>query len=232
MSDFEYFKTIKEMPTEERPRERLARLGPEALKDAELIAVILRTGTNKVSVLTLAEKLLTEFGNLRRLAQATVEEITTRVKGVGKVKAIELKAALELGKRLAHYTKAPSQKIKSPSDVVDLLMTTYKDYETEHFTCIFMNVRNEVIKIMEISKGGIDSAVVSPAEVFRHAVRMGACNIIVVHNHPSGDPEPSQADLDISNQLLEAGKIIGVQVLDHLILGDGKYVSLKERALI
>ncbi|MCX8065375.1 MAG: DNA repair protein RadC [Candidatus Hydrogenedentes bacterium] len=232
MSNFEYFKTIKEMPSEERPRERLARLGPEALKDAELIAVILRTGTNRVSVVTLAENLLTEFGNLRRLAQATVEEITSRVKGIGKVKAIELKAALELGKRLASYTKEPSHKIRSPRDVVDLLMTTYKDYETEHFTCIFMNVRNYVIKVLEISKGGLDSAVVSPSEVFRHAVRIGACNVILAHNHPSGDPEPSPADIDISNQLIEAGKILGIQVLDHIIFGDGKYVSLKERGLI
>jgi len=232
MSDFEYFKTIKEMPAEERPRERLSRLGPEALKDTELIAVILRTGTNKISVVALAEKLLAEFGDLRRLSQATVEEITTRVKGIGKVKAIELKAALELGKRLSNYSKEPPRRIKSPKDVVDLLMTTYKDYETEHFTCVFMNVRNDVIKVLEISKGGVDSAVVSPSEVFKHAVRMSACNIIVVHNHPSGDPEPSCADIEISNQLMEAGKLLGVQLLDHIILGDGRYVSLKERALI
>ncbi len=232
MNDFEYFKTIREMPAEERPRERLSRLGAEALKDAELIAVVLRTGTNRMSVIALAEKLLAEFGDLRRLAQATVEEITARVKGIGKVKAIELKAALELGKRLSNYSKEPPRRIRSPKDVVDLLMAKYKDYETEHFTCIFMNVRNDVIKILEISKGSGDSTVVSPLEVFKHAVRIGACNIIVVHNHPSGDPEPSQADVEISNQLIEAGKLLGIQLLDHVILGDGKYVSLKERALI
>jgi len=218
------------MPLDDRPRERLEQLGPETLRDAELIAVLFRTGTKEKSAVGLAEDVLKKFENLRVLSQASIEEIQ-KVKGVGRVKAIELKAALELGKRLVKHQREPIKKIKKPADVAELLMNTFKDYETECFTCILLNIKNDVIKIEKISQGGIDSTVANPMDVFRLAVRISAPNIIITHNHPSGDPEPSQNDIEITKQLKEAGNIIGIQLLDHIIFGDGKYVSLKERGL-
>ncbi|HOK08650.1 MAG TPA: DNA repair protein RadC [Candidatus Hydrogenedens sp.] len=228
---FHYSKTIRDMPLEERPRERLARLGPKALKDAELIAVLFRTGTRELSAVALAEAVINTFGNLQKLSQASIEEITTKVKGIGKVKAIELKAALELGKRLVEYQRGPVQRIKKPEDVAHLLMNEYKNYETEHFKCILLNIRNDVLKVVEVSHGGLDNTIANPSDVFRDAVRIGASNVIVTHNHPSGDVEPSQADIDITKQLVDAGNILGIQLLDHIIFGDGKYLSLKERGI-
>ncbi len=218
------------MPIEDRPRERLYKLGSEALRDAELIAVLFRTGTKEKSAVSLAEDVLTTFGDLRKLAQASIEEIE-KVKGVGRVKAIELKAALELGKRLVEHKRTYIKRIKQPADVAELLMSDYKNYETECLMCILMNIRNDIIKIEKISQGSIDSADANPMTVFKLAVRIGAPNIIITHNHPSGDPEPSQSDIDLTKQLQEAGKILGIQILDHIIFGDGRYVSLKERGL-
>ncbi len=230
MEEYQYKKTMRDMPLNDRPRERLDKLGPEALRDAELIAVLFRTGTKEKSAITLAEDVLKTFEDLRKLSQASLEEIQ-KVKGVGKVKAIELKAALELGKRLVRHQKTFVKRIQKPSDVAELLMSTYKDYETECFICILLNIRNDVIKIEKISQGGIDSTVANPMDVFRLAVRIGAPNIIITHNHPSGDPEPSQTDIDITKQLRDAGNIVGIQLLDHVIFGDGRYISLKERGL-
>lgn len=230
MEEYKYRKTIRDMLLDDRPRERLEKNGPEALRDAELIAVLFRTGTKEKNAVELAENVLDTFGDLRRLSQASIEEIQ-KVKGVGKVKAIELKAALELGKRLIEHRKTFIKRIHKPADVADLMMNSYKEYETECFNCILLNLRNDVIKVEKISQGGLDSTVASPIDVFRLAVRIGAPNIIITHNHPSGDPEPSQADIDITKQLRDAGKIIGIQLLDHIIFGDGKYVSLKERGL-
>ncbi len=231
MEEYQYTKTMRDMPSDDRPRERLDKLGPEALRDAELIAVIFRTGTREKNAVALAEDVLRTFGDLRRLSQASIEEIQ-RVKGVGKVKAIELKAALELGKRLVNHQKIFTKRIQKPADVANLLMNTYKDYEIECFMCILMNIKNDVIKIEKVSQGGIDSTVASPMDVFKLAVRIGAPNIIITHNHPSGDPEPSQTDIEITQQLKNAGDILGVQLLDHIIFGDGKYISLKERGLL
>lgn len=231
MEEYQYTKTMRDMPTDDRPRERLDKLGPEALRDAELIAVLFRTGTREKNAVALAEDVLRVFGDLRRLSQASIEEIQ-KVKGVGKVKAIELKAALELGKRLVNHQKSFTKRIQKPAHVADLLMNTYKDYEIECFMCILMNIRNDVIKIEKISQGGIDSTVASPIDVFKLAVRIGAPNIIITHNHPSGDPEPSQTDIEITKQLKNAGDILGIQLLDHIIFGDGKYISLKEKGLL
>lgn len=227
-------RTIREMPISERPRERLARLGPESLKDAELIAVLFRTGTEKMGAVALAEQVLNSFGSLEAIARASIEEIMQRVKGVGKVKAIELKAALELGKRLIEQQKKTTEikQIKNPGDVYQLLLTTYKHKETESFHCILLNIKNYILKIVEISRGGIDSTIATPSDVFREAVRLGAKNIIVTHNHPSGDPEPSTTDFEITKQLVEAGKLLEIEVLDHIIFGDGRYVSLKERGYL
>ncbi len=222
---------VREMPEEERPRERLARLGPEALRDAELLAVLFRTGTREMGAVALAESLISRFGNLRAVSRASIEELQ-QVKGLGKVKSIEIKAALELGKRLATHSENRRPKINSAEDVADLLMLDFKEYETEHVKCLLLNMKNEVLKIVDTSHGGLNASVVEPRDVFRTAIREGAAATILCHNHPSGDPEPSRSDIDLTKRMAEAAALIGISFLDHIVFGDGRYVSLKERNMM
>jgi len=222
---------VRELPPEERPRERLAQLGPEALRDAELIAVLFRTGTRETGAVALADKVIRHFGDLRALARASIDELQ-QVKGLGRVKAIEIKAALELGKRLAAHTAVARTKITCAEDVVRLLMIRYKDCETEEFKVLLLNTKNEVLKTLDISSGVLDATLALPRDVFRQAVREGASAVIVCHNHPSGDPEPSRDDISLTKRLAEAAEIIGIRLLDHVVFGDGRHVSLKERNLM
>ena len=229
--DPRYPTAVREMPEEDRPRERLTRLGPEALRDAELMAVLFRTGSRETGAVALAEQVIRHFGDLRGLARASLEELQ-QVKGVGKVKAIELKAAIELGKRLAVHRGPERVKIRSSADVAELLMATFKEYETEHFKSLLLNTKNEVLKTVDISQGGLDGTTAAPRDVFRQAVREGAAAVIVAHNHPSGDPEPSRADVALTERLLQAGEVLGISLLDHVIFGDGRTVSMRERQLM
>ena len=226
-----YPTAVREMPQEDRPRERLARLGAEALRDAELVAVLLRTGTRDMGAVALAEQVLRHFGDLRALARASVEEIQ-QVKGMGAVKAIEIKAALELGMRLATHSVHDRPKVKSAQDVVDLLMPRFKQCETEHFKALLLNRKHEVLKTVDVSHGGLDGTAAMPSDVFRQAVRDGASGVIVCHNHPSGDPEPSRDDLALTERLSHAASILGLSLLDHVIFGDDCHVSLKERNMM
>jgi DNA repair protein RadC len=223
-----YASAVRELPEEDRPRERLARLGPEALRDAELIAVLLRSGTRKMGAVALADAALKRFGGLRSLGRASLEELQ-QVSGLGKVKAIEIQAALELGKRLAEHQQVRPDRIRSAEDVSKLLMLRFKDQETEQFKAIHLNTKNEVQRIVDISSGGLDATLALPRDVFRYAVRDGASGIIVCHNHPSGDPEPSRDDIQLTKRLSEAAELLGMRFLDHVIFGDGRYVSLQER---
>ena len=222
---------VREMPEQERPRERLANVGAEALRDAELLAVLFRTGTREEGAVALAERVLRHFGTMRRVGQASLDELQ-QVKGVGRVKAIEIKAALELGRRAATMGLAERVKIASAQDVAAMLMPKFRAYETEHFKCLLLNTKNEVLKTVEISAGSIDQTLAAPMDVFRQAVREGAPAIILTHNHPSGDPEPSRQDLQLTERMKSAGELLGVRVLDHVIFGDGRFVSLKERGLM
>ncbi|MCC6144874.1 MAG: DNA repair protein RadC [Candidatus Hydrogenedentes bacterium] len=226
-----YPTAVREMPEEDRPRERLARLGPEALRDAELIGVIFRTGTREVGAVGLGDRLVSHFGGLRNLARASVEELQ-QVKGVGQVKAIELKAALELGKRLATHKAPDRPRIRGAADVSDLLMLTFKELETEHFKVLLLNTKNEVLKVVDVSRGTLDGTMAMPRDVFRQAVREGAAAVIVCHNHPSGDPEPSRMDRELTQRLVQSGELIGIRVLDHVVFGDGRIVSFQERGLL
>jgi len=225
-----YSSAVREMPEEDRPRERLARLGPEALRDAELIAIILRTGTRQEGAVALADRLIRHFGNLRGVSRASVEELQ-QVKGLGKVKAIEVKAALELGQRLAVFTDNNRPRIRSAEDVANLMMIPYKTAEVEEFKALLLNTKNEVVKIVDISTGSLDATVALPRDVFRQAVREGASAVIATHNHPSGDPEPSRDDIALTKRLDESANLLGLRFLDHIIFGDGKYISLQERGL-
>jgi len=226
-----YSSAVREMPEEDRPRERLARLGPEALRDAELIAVLLRTGTREMGAVALAEQVLRHFGGLRAIARASVEEIQ-QVKGMGLVKAVEIKAALELGLRLATHKDRDRRKIRTAQDVVDLLMPRFKHLEVEEFKAVLLNTKNEVMKVVDVSKGGVDGTAAMPAEVFRQAVRDAAPVVVVCHNHPSGNPEPSRDDIALTKRLRDASELMGVTLLDHVVFGDGRHVSMKERDLM
>lgn len=233
MSELPQFRSmaVREMPETDRPRERLEQVGAEALRDAELIAVLFRTGTRQHGAVGLAEELIRRFGDLRRLSRASLQELQ-QVPGVGRVKAIELKAALELGLRVARHQATGRPKITSGRDVFELLKYDFKAYETEKFKSVLLNTKNEVLRVVEVSSGSIQETLAAPGDVFREAVRDGATSVIVAHNHPSGNPEPSQADLRLTAQLVQAGEVLGITLLDHVVFGDMKYVSFKDRQLM
>jgi len=222
---------VREMPAAERPRERLCRCGPGALKTSELLAIVFRTGSRQAGVEQMSERLLAGFGDLRALAKASIEELC-EFDGVGLVKAIELHAAFELGKRLMESTQAERPTIRCPGDVADLVMADLKMLDQEHFRVLLLDTKNRVTRIEEVFKGSLNASVSHPREAFRAAVSAAAAAVILVHNHPSGDPRPSQEDITTTRRMAEAGETLGIPMLDHVIIGDGKHVSLKEKGII
>ncbi|MHB1042086.1 MAG: RadC family protein [Eubacteriales bacterium] len=231
MGTVNYRPTIKELPAEMRPRERLMKEGPEALSDQELLAILLRTGSHEVTALELASKILALFQGLGRLVDASVEELS-EVKGIGMAKASQVKAALELARRLSQYTGPQRPVIRSPEDAAGLVMEEMRHLDREHFRAILLDTKNHVIATEKISVGTLNSSTVHPRELFRNAIKRSAAAIILLHNHPSGDPSPSQEDIDITGRVAEAGNIIGISVLDHIVIGDNKFTSFKARGLL
>jgi DNA repair protein RadC len=224
----DYSVIIRDLPAEERPRERLAKYGPEALATAELLAILLRTGTPKQSALGLANRLLSNFGSLRGIATAAIEQLAT-IPGLGLAKAAQLKAAFELGKRLAVSTEDARPVIKSPEDAANLVMEDLRYRDKEHFKAILLDTRNRVLALPTISVGSLQQNIVHPREVFKEAIARSAAAIIVLHNHPSGDPSPSPEDGALTRRLADAGDLLGIPLLDHLIIGAGTFISLKQR---
>jgi DNA repair protein RadC len=225
-----YHVRIKELPSSEQPRERLRDYGPSALSDAELLAILLRTGLQGLNVVQLAQKLLIEHGGWVGLQRLTFEELT-RIHGLGEAKAAQVKAALEIGRRLVLAQPEQRPQIASPADVAGLLLLEMSHLEQEHLRVVLLNTKNHVLRIETVYIGTINSSAVRVGEVFKAALRVNAAAIIVVHNHPSGDPTPSPEDVAVTRQLVEAGKLLDVNVLDHLIIGQGRWVSLRERRL-
>lgn len=222
--------TIHDLPKEERPRERLVKFGEQALSAQELLQIILGRGIAGESVVITAQKLLSQFGSLQKLAEASIEELSS-IKGIGLAKATQIKAVFEIGRRLS--TQTPSYKSKEltdPKKVYQLIKSKLKDYHKEHFYIIALNSRN--YSIAEVSVGSLDASVVHPREVFAEAIKNKAVSVIFVHNHPSGDPEPSEDDLETTKQLTEAGKILGIDVVDHIIVAKNNYFSFKDGNLI
>jgi DNA repair protein RadC len=219
---------IKDLPLEERPRERLIHNGSENLSAAELVAIILRTGTVHQTALNLAEELILAFKDLRGLAKASLTEISAYT-GVGLIKAIQLKAAFELGCRVLTTNVVQLPFIKTPQDIYDLLKASFLDLDREHFKVVHLNTKNQVLKVETTAIGILNSSPVHPREVFKEAIKMSSAGIILAHNHPSGDPSPSQDDLLLTSRLQNAGEILGIPILDHIIFGDNRYLSLKER---
>lgn len=222
---------VRDVPEEERPRERMIRLGADALSNAELIAILLRTGTTSESVMELAGRVLSKAGGLRGLVEFTLNELI-QFRGIGPAKGIQLLAGIELGRRISQMVPEERTAIRSPGDAAQFVMEEMRYLTQEHFVCLFLNTKNRVIDKECIFIGSLNTSVVHPREVFREAIRRSAAGVICIHNHPSGDPSPSREDLDVTARLVEAGRIIGVELLDHIIIGDGSYVSLKEKGVI
>ncbi|NUQ70672.1 MAG: DNA repair protein RadC [Chthonomonadales bacterium] len=221
--------TIKEIPTEERPRERLAQYGPQSLSTQELLAIIIRTGSREQSVLRLADALLHAFGGLRGLASAELGDLR-RTRGIGPAKAVEISACFELGKRLvACADERNRRELTTPEAVANLLMPEMRDLEVEECRLLTLDTKSRLIRIRQISLGILDQTVIHPREVFRPAISDAACSIILVHNHPTGDPTPSADDHSITRRLRAAGEHIGIELVDHVIIGDNRWVSLRER---
>ncbi|MGI6331803.1 MAG: RadC family protein [Zhaonellaceae bacterium] len=226
-----YHITIKEMPEELRPRERLQKTGPGSLSDAELLAIILGSGSRKESALALATRILREGEGLAFLANATLEELL-KLKGIGMAKATQIKAAVELGKRLMAYRREEKISISTPQDAALILMEDMKFLDREYFKVMLLNTKNHCTSIETISIGTLNASLVHPREVFKLAVKKSAASLILAHNHPSGDSKPSKEDIEITKRLVEAGKIMGIEVLDHIILGNGSFTSLKEQGFM
>ncbi len=223
--------TVHDLPLSERPRERLLKLGTEALSVQELLALVLGRGTKGESVVLTAQKLLSNFGNLKNIASATVEELT-QIKGIGLAKATQLKAALELGRRLEEQsTDTNKLTVRSPEDAVKAVRNKLKGKKREHFIALSLDTRNHLIGIHTISIGSLDSSIVHPREVFKEAITSSAASVIFVHNHPSGDPTPSDDDIKLTKRLVDVGEIMGIEVLDHIIICDTCYSSMKSRGV-
>ena len=222
--------TIKELPPEERPRERLLRYGAGVLSNAELLAILLRTGTRKESAISLAHKILAKEQGLRYLIDSDTEQLSS-ISGIGQAKAAQLKAAIELGRRLSNYELGVDKPVKCPRDVADLLMEEMRYLKKEYMKLVLLNIKCNLISVEEISIGSLNASIVHPREVFNPAIRKSSASIIMVHNHPSGDPTPSSEDIAITARIFEAGKLLGIELADHIIIGDGRYTSMKEKGL-
>ncbi len=222
---------IRDLPAEERPREKMKALGAEALSNAELLAILLRTGSDRESALQLAVRLLSQSGGLRNLPGLSLEDMQ-EIRGVGPAKAAQLKAALEIGRRLATMPPDQAESITSPQRAAALVMEELRYKKKEHFVILLLNTKNHLLSREEISVGSLSASIVHPREIFKIPLRKSAASIILVHNHPSGDPSPSQEDLEVTRRLVEAGNLLGIAVRDHLVIGDGCYFSFKEKGLL
>jgi len=220
-----YF-TLHDLPLEDRPRERLKEVGVDKLSIQELLALIVEKGRKGESVLSVSQHLLARFGNLAKMKEASLEELM-EIEGIGFATACKLKAALKLGEKALNTHKKYDNEIRSPKAVFDLLENDLGNKKKEHFKILSLNTRKKLISIDEISIGILDSSIAHPREIFRPVIRNSAASIILVHNHPSGDPTPSNDDIKMTERLIEAGKIMGIEIDDHVIIADGAFASLR-----
>lgn len=226
----DYTPMIRDLPNEMRPRERMVYAGPSALSNPELLAIILRVGNRNENVIRMAERLLVEFGGLAGLARANFDELGAAF-GMGQAKATQIKAALELGRRLLLAASDERMQVRTPIDIVNLLMLEMGHLEQEHLRVAMLDTKHYLIRVAQVYIGSLNAAAVRVGEVFREAIRSNAASVVIVHNHPSGDPTPSPEDVRVTELLVDAGTLLDIDVLDHLIIGRNRFVSLKERGL-
>lgn len=224
--------SIKELPIGDRPYEKLEKYGERVLTDAELLAIIIKTGTKSETAVTLSQKIIK---NSLNWVEDNVDISLTdlkKINGVGRVKAIQIKAVIELSRRFSKYQKDSNVKINTPKDIFNLMVDEMRFLKKEHVKSILLDSKNQVIKIIDVSVGTLNSSIVHPREVFCEAIKCCCASFVLIHNHPSGDPNPSGEDIAITKRLNEAGKIIGIDLLDHIIFGNDNYISLKEKCII
>ena len=221
---------IREMPEDERPRERLLKYGPEALSNSELLAIILRTGSRKENVVNMCSRIFSEY-SLKRLSQANIKQLM-QIHGIGAAKAAQIAAVFELARKLEGFTDEPKRKIRSPADVYSLLYPKMREHKRERLVALLLDTKNHVLREEVISIGSLNANIVHPREVFKAALMESCASVILSHNHPSGDPTPSKEDIAVTEKLVEGGKLLGIDVLDHVVIGDGRYVSLKDEGYV
>jgi len=230
------YQSIKKWPEDERPRERLLKFGADELSTAQLLAIILRTGGRKKSALELARELLTKFGSVKEIEGASLVEFSNlEIKGIGSAKLAQLKAAFELGRRLMSSEAEDGSgkpSFKTSRDVFDYYRPKFYGLKKERFLCALLDTKNRIFKETVVSEGTLTSSLVHPREVFRSAIKEASASVLFLHNHPSGDTTPSRDDITITERLVETGKIVGIEVLDHIIISDGGYLSLFEKGYI
>lgn len=222
---------IMDLPITERPQERLIKYGTSCLSNAELLSIILRSGNKSEGIMELSARLLKEFNGLNGLFDADISELIN-LKGIKEAKATQILALSEIAKRFKSFKSGDEYRITSPNDVSNLLMSEMKNLKKEILKVVILNTKNCVISVIDASVGSLNSSIVHPREIFKDAVRKSAAAIILVHNHPSGDPTPSGEDINSTKRIREAGKILGIELLDHLIIGEGIFISLKEKGFV
>jgi DNA repair protein RadC len=223
--------TIKSMPEQERPRERLISGGDEQLSDCELLAIIIRDGTPEASALELARTLISKYETFRAMSAASIADLCA-VKGIGPAKAAQIKAALAIARRFAQQKLAPGKRFGGSRDVFEYFCERLRDEKKETFWSVLLDQKNKIIKVDPVSVGSLAESLVHPREVFRNAVRESAASVLFVHNHPSGDPRPSPEDIEITKKLALTGDIVGIKVLDHVIIGGEEFVSMKGQGMM
>lgn len=218
--------TIKELPISERPYEKLEMYGEKMLSNAELLAIIIKNGTKEYTAIDISNKILKKINNnLKDLQDISLDEFKS-IQGIGQVKAIQLKAICELAKRMSRPINKEKIQIKNTKDIAEILIDEMRYEKREIIKLVLLNTKNIILKVMDISFGGTSSAMIEPKDILIEAIKIGAPKIILAHNHPSGDSEPSLADIEITNRIEKAAKIIGIELLDHIVIGDGNYVSI------
>ncbi|MBV9280732.1 MAG: DNA repair protein RadC [Chloroflexi bacterium] len=225
-----YHLPVREWPSSEQPREKLAQLGAEHVSEAELLAILIRVGVRGQDVLSLSQNLLVQFGGLLGLSRASLSELSGK-HGIGPAKAVTIKAALELGRRLLLAEAGERVQIRSPQDVASVLQIEMGLLEQEQLRVVLLNTKNQVLAIRDVYKGSLNTSMVRVAEVFRDAIKENCAAIVVAHNHPSGDPTPSPEDVRVTRDLVSAGRLLDIEVLDHLVIGRNRYVSLRQKKL-
>ena len=232
VQDTSYYHTkIKEWPEEERPREKLLNFGPQHLSDAELLALLIESGTGGITAVDLAKRLLVEHEDLAELSSKGVAELS-RMKGIGPARSARILAAFELGRRVEGGKGKEGVRVKSPADVAQFFSPEFRGLKKEIFKTVLLDSGNRIIRNVTVSQGTLNMSLVHPREVFKPAVDHLAAGIILLHNHPSGEPEPSQLDRQITSQLTEAGEVMGIPVVDHIILADNRYFSFAKKGLL